>query len=379
MEREIEEIVADVLSGKELSAEERPIFERWYDEEKHRKDFYELQRLQAAIRVDHEKFQINMNKAWRMINQKVRPTFRLQRVLKYAAVVLLVLGGGLSYFLWQKSASVVPVVASEQVCPGKKQAMLTLSGGKTIRLTDSVTGAIINEEGVMIRHTEKNVLTYDPSLNTGHLVYNTVTVPRGGEYVLSLADGTSVWLNSDTRITYPVSFNGNLREVSLEGEAYFKVKGDPSHPFIVHTKQFDIRVTGTEFNIRTYSDDTKSATLVEGKIQLECQDKVHTLSPGEQASLTDGEVLIQEADLEEVLAWQHEVFDFKQCRLEELLNELARWYDIQIFYQNTEVKEYHFSAWFHRSSSIEEVIDILEKTKKIKMNLKGKTLTVQTK
>ena len=269
------------------------------------------------------------------------------------------------------------VYAEVPVQPGRKQAVLTLSSGQQVMLADTIVH--VNEKGMVISNFPDKELVYKIMNDTmkTETIYNTVTVPRGGEYKLVLADGTIVWLNSDSHIRYPVTFSGNTRQVELEGEAYFEVAKDVEKPFIVRMNEYNVRVTGTQFNVRNYSNESLATTLVEGGVQIERKGKVDRLRPGQQAVLENNEIRIRVVNVEEQVAWRHGAFGFTQCRLENIMEELARWYDVDVFYMNQQVKDYHFSAWFKRSSSINEVINILEKTKKISLDLKGRILTVK--
>ena len=269
------------------------------------------------------------------------------------------------------------VYAEVPVQPGRKQAVLTLSSGQQVMLADTIVH--VNEKGMVISNFPDKELVYKIMNDTmkTETIYNTVTVPRGGEYKLVLADGTIVWLNSDSHIRYPVTFSGNTRQVELEGEAYFEVAKDVEKPFIVRMNEYNVRVTGTQFNVRNYLNESLATTLVEGGVQIERKGKVDRLRPGQQAVLENNEIRIRVVNVEEQVAWRHGAFGFTQCRLENIMEELARWYDVDVFYMNQQVKDYHFSAWFKRSSSINEVINILEKTKKISLDLKGRILTVK--
>lgn len=377
MEKEFNDIILAKLNGKSLSDEEGRIFEEWYTEAGNRKRFYELQRLQSAIHANYPR-ELNVQVAWDKLNRKIQPRRKVRIILRYAAAAVMLLGfSAVFHFLsFQENTTPQQANQTENVIPGKKQATLTLSTGEQIILSDTNSRIHTQEQGVTINNNQ-HVLEYNQSEATSHFVYNTINIPRGGEYVLALADGTKIWLNSESRITYPVAFSGTIREVNLEGEAYFEIAKDTTKPFIVHTREFDIRVTGTQFNVRTYPQEPGSTTLAEGRVQLERAGHISRLIPGQQATLINEKIEIKETDIEEAIAWRYEAFCFKQRTLESILNELARWYDMDIFYQNPDTRNYHFTAWFKRSSSIEEVIQILEKTQKIKMQLTGKTLTVK--
>lgn len=376
MIKEIDDIIIDKLSGRPLSSEEELSFLEWYAKPSHQKHYYDLQRIHSAIKAEKTAQKVGIIQAWEKMNRKVHPRFATRNIYKYAAIILLLFCVGISVFLLPEQKAIEDP-SQIIIIPGKKQAVLTLSNGKRIPLSDSMP--VITDKGVTIsNHNNQNLLIYNKSGEAGDQVYNTINVPRGGEYVLTLADGSTVWLNSESSLTYPVSFGGNTRELKLEGEAYFDVRKDVARPFIIHTSQFDVKVTGTQFNVRLYPDGYESTTLVEGSVQIERNNEIQYLKPGQQSILINGKFEVHEVDPEEAVAWRYETFCFKDRRLENIMNELARWYNVDIFYQNQAAKDYHFTAWFQRSSTIEEVIEILEKTQKIKMELKGKTLTVKT-
>lgn len=375
MQEEIEDILIKRLSGEYLSEEEKSCFEVWYREEKHQAYYRDLQKVRSGILASSVPGKIDKGKAW----LKVRPVRKkrvIYRVIGYAAMFVLPLGVALALLLPEKQNEKITYTHSV-VLPGKKMATLTLSTGEQVALTDSLPR--LEERGMVISHSEEKALVYNQVQDSisAEMVYNAVTVPRGGEYKLALSDGTIVWLNSDSYIRYPVRFSGDTRQVELRGEAYFEVAKNSEKPFIVRMKEYNIRVTGTQFNARSYSNEETATTLVQGSVQIEKGGSVSKLSPGQQAILKDGQVQVRKVDVESYIAWRTGDFSFTQCRLENILDELARWYDVDVFYMNQQVKDYHFSAWFKRSSSISEVIAILEKTKKISLDLKGRMLTVK--
>lgn len=376
---DIRDILYSKLSGEQLTPEEERLFEVWYSKSGHQQQYAELQKLQALIQANHAGQNINTQRAWRQLKRHIIPVSPFRHMLYYAAIALLILGIGITIYLFEYPENPkIEMSQTKQIPqPPKKQIILTLSNGEQLPLEDTLFQMLKNEAGVVINNNTPKTLVYQAAGGKNTPGTNTITIPRGGEYLLILADGTKVWLNSESVLHYPVVFAGAKREVQLQGEAYFEVAQNPAQPFIVHTPQFDIRVTGTQFNVRTYANDYASATLIEGKVQVEQQGKTHPLQPGQQSRFVKGHMEIRTVDLEEIVAWRQEAFCFKDRRLEHILNELSRWYDLEIVYQQAAIKNYHFTAWFHRSNSIQEVITILEKTHKIKMHLNGKTLTVQ--
>ena len=371
----IEEIIIKRLSEEHLSKEESVFFDKWYQNSSNREYYNDLLKIRSGIIASQVKERIDKRKAWNQV-RPARKISLIRTLLKFAAIMILPLSLGV-FLLIRENKQEKVVYAEVPVQPGKKQAVLTLSSGQQVMLADTIVH--VNEKGMVISNFPDKELVYKIMNDTmkTETIYNTVTVPRGGEYKLVLADGTIVWLNSDSHIRYPVTFSGNTRQVELEGEAYFEVAKDVEKPFIVRMNEYNVRVTGTQFNVRNYLNESLATTLVEGGVQIERKGKVDRLRPGQQAVLENNEIRIRVVNVEEQVAWRHGAFGFTQCRLENIMEELARWYDIDVFYMNQQVKDYHFSAWFKRSSSINEVINILEKTKKISLDLKGRILTVK--
>ena len=369
----IEEIIIKRLSEEHLSEEESAFFDKWYQNSSNREYYNDLLKIRSGIIASQVKERIDKRKAWNQV-RPARKISLIRTLLKFAAIMILPLSLGV-FLLIRENKQEKVVYAEVPVQPGKKQAVLTLSSGQQVMLADTIVH--VNEKGMVISNFPDKELVYKIMNDTmkTETIYNTVTVPRGGEYKLVLADGTIVWLNSDSHIRYPVTFSGNTRQVELEGEAYFEVAKDVEKPFIVRMNEYNVRVTGTQFNVRNYSNESLATTLVEGGVQIERKGKVDRLRPGQQAVLENNEIRIRVVNVEEQVAWRHGAFGFTQCRLENIMEELARWYDVDVFYMNQQVKDYHFSAWFKRSSSINEVINILEKTKKISLDLKGRILT----
>ena len=377
MEKKLEEIIMKQLASETLSEDEKVCFEEWFKNPSHQKYFRELLKFRSGVMAYSVKDNVDRKKAWNKV-RPVRKISRVRQVLKYAAILLLSLCVGLLLFT-REQEKVQTVYVEPAVKPGGKLAVLTLSTGKQVELAGDVSA--ISEQGAEILTSTDNELVYKQVENRMPVneVYNTITIPRGGEYKLVLADGTTVWLNSDSYIRFPVTFSGDKRQVELRGEAYFEVAKNMEKPFIVRINDYDICVTGTQFNVRDYSNESVVTTLVEGSIQLERGKQIQKLVPGQQALLVNGRWIIKEVDVTDFIGWREGAFNFKEVCLENIINELARWYDFDVYYQNAEVKNYHFTAWFRRNASIEEVIEVLEKTKKIQMRLDGKTLIVQKK
>lgn len=378
MDTEIENILKKLLSNKEeISLEEQDLFDIWMQDANHQQEFYELKRIESGIYAVGMGKKINCEEGWKRVCGQLKTSTKIFRLLPYAAAILIMgLGITLWFLMEYPQMPSTTITIGQEISQSLPKVMLTLSTGQQIALSDSLS-PMIETNGTSIKKIG-NQLVYNTTDTASVLVYNTITVPRGGEYKLALSDGSIIWLNSESELTYPVNFGRDKREITLTGEAFFEVQKDTTRPFIVRTNQFAIRVTGTRFNVRNYARETASATLAEGSIQLEENNRVTPLRPGQQASWVEGEVQVKEIDIEEAIAWRYGAFCFKQRRLESLLDEIARWYDLEIRYQDTATRDYHFTAWFRRNTPLQELIGILEKTQQIKLELKGKTLIVKT-
>lgn len=372
----IEDIIFRYSNKKELTEKERQFLEGWLAEPGNRKRYQEWKRLEAAVYANGKSKEVDVYAAWERLRKDIARKRYILRTLPWAAAIALLIGCGALFLLQRGQQPTAPVAQQiQEDLTGK--IVLTLSDGRQVALSDSL-GSLQEQNGTTIENGNQS-LVYNPTDSTIAMVYNTIRIPRGAEYKLVLADGSQVWLNAESTITYPVAFQGETREVRLQGEAYFEIAKNKNQPFIVHTTQFDVQVTGTQFNVRAYPGEMESATLAEGGIQLEKGGKTYTLKPGQQAYLEEEEVQVRKVNLESAIAWRYNAFSFEETPLEEIMNELARWYNIHVFYLNPKVKELHFTAWFRRNCTLQEVIDILEKTGRINIELKGKTITVTQK
>ena len=372
--RSIEDIILAKLIGETLSIEEEQRFEIWLEESRNKGTFVELQRITRAIWAVNSTKDIDEKYEWQKIISAIQKKRGVLRAWKYAvaASVALVCGIGIWFALQRESLS----VTKDYIRPGRMMATLTLSDGRQYMLNNRIEGQLSEDNGVIIQQTETRQLTYQVKDSTVIDKYNTLEVPRGGEYILTLSDGSTIWLNSESRLTYPTVFTGETREVMLKGEAYFDIEKDSIHPFIVHSDKMDVRVLGTLFNMRAYPNEEQSTTLVSGAVELKSgNQKVH-LRPGEQGKLSNNQLEVHQVHVGNFIAWKNGEFNFKGCRLEDIFNELARWYDLEPCFQDQNARDYVFTAWFKRSASIEEVISILEKTKDIKIKLSGRTMII---
>lgn len=323
----------------------------------------------------------DVDNAWRKIQSKRGRKWMLS-VCKYAA--MFVLGVSLVYVATRPEPE-EKIVRAEVIKPGRLQAELRLGTGVRLALNEHQGVYSSENAGVeIVNDTVTGKVSYHVN-ETGmedSLVFNTLIVPKGGEYSLELPDGTVVWVNSESSLRFPEKFTSNRREVFLEGEAYFEVKKDANRPFYVHTEAGKVRVLGTAFNVCAYSNDRFwQTTLVEGSVMINQEEKEVLLKPNEQYQI---DVRTGKAGLREVLpelytSWRDGKFYFKAYTFEELVEKLERWYDFKMFYMNEEIKTRRFSGVVNKYQPLEEMFKFLQMTSDVQFNVKGNVVTASLK
>lgn len=263
---------------------------------------------------------------------------------------------------------------------GKPSAVLTLSSGEKIQLGEFENKIVKEKNSTTINIDSTNSIKYDDSkVSEEKIVYNTVTVPKSGEYSLVLSDGSRIWLNSETIIRYPVKFFGKTREVFLSGEAYFDVKKDSTRPFIVHNEKADVKVIGTSFNVMSYKEEKKAEiTLVSGKVEVSKGNDVKMILPGEQAKVDkriEG-IKINKVDIRYYTAWRDGKFYFDNTNLNELTRKLSRWYNVEFFFEDNSLRELRFSGAVTKYRSIDYLLNLIKKTNNIDFKIKGKAIWI---
>nr|WP_226904919.1 FecR family protein [Pedobacter schmidteae] len=300
-----------------------------------------------------------------------------------AAAVLLVVAAAFFYFNQQKKDGHTLQAGVNDVAPGKQGATLMLSNGERIKLTDVSSGELAREAGVAIRKSPDGQLIYEllqqDQGKRERNEMNTLSTAKGETYKLRLPDGSLVWLNAASSLTYAAGLNRHgKRSVKLEGEAYFEIAKDKAHPFVVESRGQEIEVLGTHFNVSSYAYEANvKTTLLEGSVQitpLQNPEKKVVLKPGEQAVATR-EFLILPVDVEVATAWKNGNFYFKEEPLETILYRLAYWYDVEFVYQGKKPKMI-MSGIIKRSTKLSNVLELIESTGKVKFQIEGRKVFV---
>lgn len=301
-----------------------------------------------------------------------------------AAVILLILSSGLYFNNLKKRSTIIAKTESPRfkndVLPGDNRAILTLDDGSQINLDDAQNGVLASENNTDIRKTGSGQLEYstdDKLIET--VKYNTLSTPMGGQYQLSLPDGSRVWLNSGSSIRFPTAFIGKERVVELKGEAYFDITKNKKMPFIVRTNNsMDIKVLGTQFNVMAYDDEKSiNTTLVEGSVQILKESGTAFLEPGQAAILNKGtgKIKVSEADIDEAVAWKNGYFMFSNENIESIMRKVSRWYNIDVDYQGN-LSNKDFVGTISRDKNISELLKMLELTGAIHFKVDGRRVTV---
>ncbi|SMC87343.1 FecR family protein [Pedobacter nyackensis] len=323
---------------------------------------------------------VNKHKA----NHKV---YSIARYMSAAAVLIIV--GVAAYLFLNKSDRKEQSLAAK-IVPGTNTATLTLGDGRKINLSDAENGALVEQTGIQITKSADGQLLYkvegtEEGVDQSKISYNTVETPKGGQYQIILPDGTKVWLNAASSLKFPLSFASSVdRKVELNGEAYFEVRKDKSHPFKVINEGQEVEVLGTHFNINGYKDEGAiKTTLLEGSVKVSSTYGVNSeeviIRSGEQAVLTKRGIEVVKKDIEQVVDWKNGDFIFQQESLKDVMSKIGRWYNVKVVYDQDVNQKLTFSGQMSRSNSIFEILKSLESTDEIKFEIKESTIKVTNK
>lgn len=385
--KKIDKVVKLLIAkrDRQLSTQEQKFLKEWLEEDEVNKTLYEAltdeskipEKIRALSEFDKKAAFYKFKK---LATQKKTRRIYLN-VLKYAAILIPFI-----FVTWLiinqiDNTSTDIQTAEREITAGSSKAILKLADGRIVNLEED-KDTIAELDGAVVRNSSKEIV-YDAvqKRRRSHIQYNEIEIPRGGEYQLTLSDGTKVWLNSETTIKFPVVFSSNSREVYLlNGEAFFDVTENKNSPFIVHTSKMDVNVLGTSFNVRAYSDEKELiTTLVTGKVLIRESDSKaeYNITPNEQASLTGSGMNIRKVDVNRYIAWKNGRIFFEANTLEEIFNDLGRWYDIEVDFEDTEARYLRYSIDIERYDNLDEILEILELTQKVEFIIVEDTLKIR--
>ena len=378
----IKSIIYRYLCG-ELSVSEQTILESWLCEKSHREL---LQRICDGERILEKSFYFDRldkgrERTWGRLKRATGLHQRavLRRWMVAASLFIPFLWCGLYWNVFQFSSE-MSGHQQTKIAPGISVAQLCLPDGNVINLDkDKIYNLQLSEGGRFVN--EQGVLTYEGGNSKMNVIQsNEIRIPRGGEYKLVLPDGTIVWLNAESSLRFPTSFTDNERKVYAKGELYFDVKHDEVKPFIVDVERgYTIRVLGTEFNLRAYDDSPVVTTLVEGCVQVWSASDSVLLSPGQQALEMSGNhgIEVLDVDVAPYVAWHEGKFHFVRTPLKDIMEELARWYDVEVVFENPTVREECFTIEMQRFDDFNKVLRLIERTGMVTISVEAHTVTIK--
>lgn len=344
----------------ECSPEEINLLETWYvnqDQLFHQE-------------IDENKMEQDLNDIARNLPTVQRKAVIWPRIAA-AASILLFLSVGAYFIVHKQSVQQVAQNQIHDIKPGGNKAILTLAGGKQVILTDAKNGTIAKQGNTVINKTASGQIVYNvnqipfPEEKAGNVAMNTITTPRGGKWNLTLSDGTKVWLNAASSVTYPTAFIGKERNIAITGEVYFEVMHNAAQPFRVSVNGQTVEDIGTSFDINAYNDEPiMKTTLLSGSAKVSNAGGTTILKPGQQAQVKTSEInqkltVIYDSDMEQTIAWKNGMFIFNRADLHTLMRQLSRWYDVDVVYKGT-VKDDVFFGKIKQSNNLSKILNILE-------------------
>lgn len=315
----------------------------------------------------------------------IKPRSFFARFKWVAAAVLLITVSASVYLFKNNKNNINPgkqstegIARNSDIVPGSNRAVLILADGRQIVLDSSGNGVLSQQGGAIITKQDDRLLYSPGNSNNNEAEINILSTPIGGQYKITLPDGSRVWLNAASSLKYPTFFKGNERKVEITGEVYFEINRDINKPFIVRTNKMEVEVLGTHFNINSYNDEEDvKTTLLEGSVKVKSGAASNLLKPGQQAQLSvPGKIkIVNDVDLTETVAWKEGNFQFENAEIKYVMRQLARWYNIEVEYQGNIDK--HFGGIISRNANLSKVLDMLEKTGEIKFIVEGKKVLVK--
>ena len=322
-------------------------------------------------------------RGWWQLQQRARSGRSVRKIkwFPYAAAIVLILSvGGVFYFSGDKEQTeILPIAKNEVQVPGSR-AVLILPDGRKVDLENEVLRSDLAQSDSLLLISTRSLKYRDIDSPDTTEVFHTLEIPRGGEYLLTLSDGTMIYLNSESTLSFPVKFQGKERKVYLTGEAYFKVAKNTEHPFVVTAGELEVLVTGTTFGVRAYKDEKDIQTTLEsGQVTVRVEGKSVKLVPNKQVLFNKSTMglEVRDVDVDLYLAWADGRLVYDNCPLEKILTDLGRWYNIDVFYSRDELRSYQFSLNMKKHEEFTQVLELIGKTGEVQFEIKDNTVIVK--
>ncbi|MBR5463934.1 MAG: DUF4974 domain-containing protein [Butyricimonas sp.] len=368
----------------DLSGEEKVKLEEWVSQDPSREKLFKEICNEKSVASDFGIYEkVNKDSAWEKVilkgNIKQKNNARRLGWYKFVAAVMIpLMVVAVGYFIRETKQGIEPKDTEfASIEPGKSKAILRLADNRVIEITREQETRFDVAEGIAATNNLSGMV-YPEQVAMGKAEYNVLEVPRGGEYTVTLSDGTVVYLNSGSELRYPVAFGAERRDVFLSGEGYFEVAKDAERPFFVNADKLKIRVYGTSFNVNTYNIANVETVLVEGKIGIQGNNAEYTVKPGQLAlyNREKGTMEIRDVDVRPYVAWKEHEFMFDNESLEEIMNTLSLWYDVDVFFQTASLKQLHFTGHLGRYEEVSHILDAISGVTQVKFSVKGRTIIV---
>lgn len=383
--KSIYELIAEYSAGTISSADAESLRKMLETDADAGRLFREIREAEKVLKSLQVQERIDFQKSWERLEASliVQPRSR-QRLfwtigIAVAASVVLMLMFVSPFFRQVEQRD--PLVAQVSIAPGGVKAMLRYGDGETIDLTSLTSSRIVTSDGSVLVNDSVKGLCYDRGeLENRPMEYHTLTVPAGGEYHFTLADGTRVWVNSASEVRFPNCFSRERREIFVKGEVYLEVARDEKRPFVVHAGENEVRVLGTRFNLTAYPDEQKViTTLVEGSVEFLNDQSSIRLKPGEQSVLNraTNKLEKQKVDVSIYTSWVSGTYEYERMPLSDITRQLSRWYDVQFIFEAEEFRDHPFTGIVKRNQSLEEVLLIIEKTTNIRFEISERTIIIK--
>ena len=372
-----------------LSPEEEEVFREWVAADERHREYYERVRRVWSVGETTYELSTDVSGVIAGFDDYVRKERELRRkrivwyVYRCAACLffLLAVGGGILFLNKGEEQAEKLAVVNKELLPGGNKAIILLADGEKVDVEMLVDTMLYKAEGIEVQRNA-GVIRYS-GLQKSEVTYNTIMIPRGGEYQVELSDGTKVWLNAETQLRIPTAFVGTERRVFLKGEAYFDVTKNDKQPFIVETDLGEVKVYGTQFNVKFYPEEKEiKATLVEGNIGFKSEEVAELkIKPGYQLRLAEGakKPEVKPVKIYNEIAWKNRMFCFESERLESIMLKLERWYNVDIIFEDSGLKKFKFSGNLNRYDNIDKILHFFEEVFDVKFAVEENTIKVMRK
>ena len=357
---------------RSVSPRHEELFQRMLSSE------YVEKSISRFVKTEEEK-----ERGWWQLQQKARSGRSVRKIkwFPYAAAIVLILSvGGVFYFSGDKEQTeILPIAKNEVQVPGSR-AVLILPDGRKVDLENEVLRSDLAQSDSLLLVSARSLKYRDIDSPDTTEIFHTLEIPRGGEYLLTLSDGTMIYLNSESTLSFPVKFQGKERKVYLTGEAYFKVAKNTEHPFVVTAGELEVLVTGTTFGVRAYKDEKDIQTTLEsGQVTVRVEGKSVKLVPNKQVLFNKSTMglEVRDVDVDLYLAWADGRLVYDNCPLEKILTDLGRWYNIDVFYSRDELRSYQFSLNMKKHEEFTQVLELIGKTGEVQFEIKDNTVIVK--